>query len=142
MQLENFENMNKLFCSATSFKESLVKHNNSVQGSGGNVDKHNFNFCVGQSDRFNAAQFKFYLEAYRGNFGSSSCYTNSVYSCSNQELNKAVVNYLNKNKQQFLDGVAEELKLMAQKAMIEAEKEVATMVSALNTVKTLSKEVE
>ena len=140
MKLENFENMNKLFASAITFKESLVKHNGSVKGSGGNVDKHNFNFVSGGSDRFNAAQFKFYLEAYRGNYGSSSCYTNTVYSCSNQDLNKAVVNYINKNKQQFLDGVAEELKLMAQAAMLEAEKEVATMVYALNTVKVMAQE--
>lgn len=142
MILENFQKMKDLFESAKLFGDSLTKHTETIKNSNGNVDKHGFLFCKGGSDRFNAAQFKFYLEAYRGIYGSSSCYSNTVYRCSNEELNEAVIRYLNKNKQQFLSGVADELKLMAQTAMIEAEKEVAAMQEALITVKSVSEQKE
>lgn len=133
--LQNLDNMNKLFLSAAQLKNSLNSHNESIKGSNGNLDKHSFKFVSGGSDRFNAAQFKFYLEAYRGNYGSSSCYTNTVYSCSNEELNKALVNYLNKNKQALLDGISNELKLMAQDKLAEAQREVDQINSKLKEVK-------
>jgi hypothetical protein len=142
MRLENFQKMKDLFESAKLFGDSLIEHTKTIKNSNGNVDKHAFKFCKGSSDRFNAATFKFYLEAYRGNYGSSSCCSNTVYRCSNEELNEAVTRYLNKNKQQFLSGVADELKLMAQTAMIEAEKEVAAMQEALITVKSVSEQKE
>jgi hypothetical protein len=133
--LHNLENMSGLFLSASQFENSLKSHKESVDSSKGNVDKHSFKFVSGGSDRFNAAQFKFYLEAYRGNYGSSSCYTNKVYSCSNEDLNKALTSYLNKNKETFLRGVSEELKFMAQESLQSAQKEVDEINRKLDEVK-------
>lgn len=135
MELNDLDKMSSLFSSAKQFRESLSSHKDAVKKSNGSVDKHGYTFRQGSSDRFVAASFKFYLEAYRGNYGSSSCYTDRVYTCDRGDLEAAFVRYINNNKQMFLDGVANELDLMAGELLASAQKEVDNLNNRLNTAK-------
>lgn len=137
--LNNFNKMSALFSSAKRFKGCMVEHKEAVESSKGHVDKHAFKFVEGGGDRFNAVQFRFYLEAYRGAYGSSNCCTNTVADCSREEINQALVRWLNKNKQMLFDGVAQELNNMANEALLAAKEEVAKLNAALEVVEQSAK---
>lgn len=137
--LDNFNKMSTLFSSAKRFKGCMAEHKEAVESSRGHVDKHAFKFMTGNTDRFNAVQFRFYLEAYRGTYGSSSCYTNTVTSCTQDDMNTALVRWVNKNKQMLLDGVAAELNNMANEALLAAKEEVAKLNAALEVVEQSAK---
>lgn len=134
MSLDNFTKMSKYLSSAKTFKGSLNSYKEKLKDNS-NIDKHNFAFRSGTDDRFNSAQFKFYLEAYTGYYGSSSCYTLTTHNVDSNTLSFAAASWINKNKQLFLDGVAQELELMGKKMLLEAEQEVAKLQEALEQVK-------
>jgi hypothetical protein len=134
MNLDKFTKMSQHLSSAKTFKGSLTGYLEKIKANT-NIDKRAFTFKSGVSDRFNSAQFKFYLEAYTGNYGSSSCYTLTTHNVDNDTLSYAATSWINKNKQLFLDGVAQELELMGKKMLTEAEEEVAKLQAALEYAK-------
>jgi hypothetical protein len=134
MKLDNFTKMSQHLASAKALRSSLVSYLEKIKANT-SIDKHNFGFRQGSSDRFNSAQFRFYLEAYTGSYGSSSCYTLTTHNVDEATISLAAVNWINKNKQLFLDGVAQELELMGQKMLTEAELEVAKLQEALTRAK-------
>jgi hypothetical protein len=139
--LTSFDKMKALFNVSKTVKEFLPKYKDMLKDKG-NVDKYALVFRDGNSDRFNSAKFSFYLESYYGHYGSSSCYTRDLHSgIDTSTFNKAVVNFLNKNKQMFFDGISAELEIMAQAMLVEAESEVAKLNAALEEVKNTSADV-
>lgn len=121
MNLEKFNLVKVLF----SLKDTVRNHHKKfkqVVAEDSRIDKYNYTFKVGSSDRFNGCQFKFYLDAYKGYYGSSSCSTSSMGD--SKIINEALVNYINKNKDSFLQGIAEEIEIMATHKLSEAESEV------------------
>lgn len=133
--LVSFDKMKALFNVSKTVREFIPKYKDMLQDKG-NVDKHALVFRNGNSDRFNSAKFSFYLESYYGYYGRSSCYTRDLHSgIDSSTFNQAVVNFLNKNKQMFFDGVSAELEIMAQDMLAEAESEVAKLNAALQEVK-------
>lgn len=133
--LTSFDKMKALFSVSKTVKEFITKYKEMLKDNS-NVDKHALVFRDGNSDRFNSARFSFYLESYYGYYGSSSCHTRDLHSgVDTSTFNKAVVNFLNKNKQMFLDGISQELEIMAQAMLVEAEAEVAKLNTALQEVK-------
>jgi hypothetical protein len=141
MKLDNFTKMSQHLASAKAFRSSLVSYLEKIKANT-SIDKHNFEFRQGGSDRFNSAQFKFYLEAYTGYYGSSSCSTVTTNNVDEATLSFAAASWINKNKQLFLDGVAQELELMGQKMLTEAELEVAKLQEALVRAKQIGEGVE
>ena len=121
MNLEKFNLVKVLF----NLKDTVRSHHKKFKESiaaDSSIDKHNYTFKVGGSDRFNACQFRFYLEAYKGTYGNSSCYTSSLGD--DKLINEALVSYINKNKDTFLQGISDEIEHMAKVKLEEAEKEV------------------
>lgn len=108
-----------------NYLDKLKKHSE--------IDKKSYTFKVGRSDRFVAAQFTFYLESYTGYYGSSSCSTNSLGD--GKILTEALVRYINKNKETFLESLAKELELMSKENLKEAEDEVDNINKIFNTMK-------
>lgn len=124
MNLEKFNLVKVLF----NLKDTVRNHHKKFKESiaaDSDIDKHNYTFKVGGSDRFNSCQFRFYLEAYKGKYGNSSCYTSSLGD--GKLINEALVSYINKNKDTFLQGISDEIELMAKDKLNEAEGEVNTI---------------
>lgn len=121
MNLEKFNLVKVLF----NLKDTVRNHHKKFKESiaaDSNIDKHNYTFKAGGSDRFNSCQFRFYLEAYKGYYGDSSCSRSSLGD--SNIINEALVSYINKNKDTFLQGIADEIEHMAKVKLKEAGEEV------------------
>ena len=98
-----------------------------------NVDKCDLKFCIGNGDRFNSQPLPMYLECYKGYYGNSGCSTISL-SSNSKEVQEAYVKWANKNMQLILEGISEELTLVAAEMKDSCQKEIEEAQNSFNTL--------
>lgn len=133
MNLTSVDSIKKLMSDSNKLGKAIENYNKTTEPS--NVDKYGFKFREGTSDRFRCFQLSVYLEAYYGNYGSSSCYT--LFSLDSGKVNEVFAEYLEDNKEEILQELSKRLKIKAQSLVDEAEKEVKAIQNSLEEVKGL-----
>ena len=95
------------------------------------VDKHGFGF--NKDSRFASFSLKLTFDNWMGHYGSSSCST--IMSLSNTDMvEKALIRYLNKNVDNVLRGVAEEMESDYLNMKSELESDIEQMQKLLSEI--------
>ena len=102
MKTENKDNIYKLVNLREEIRNKLKNHKEEINNS--QCDKKDFKFIGGNSNGYSTLECYFFFSMKRGYYGSSS-----VSQCNpkipQEEFNKLVISYLNKNKDDFWEFV-------------------------------------
>lgn len=119
-----------LFKDAANVRKHIERYNEKCSNS--TVDKFCNKFVVGNGQRSNfvAQDLNIYLESYYGYYGSSYCTTLNLTVNRDKEVKEAFANWANKNMQLILDGIAEEMELMAAELKEQCQTELNEAISS------------
>lgn len=132
--MTKYDEVKHLIANGKSLKLGFQKYQERINQS--NVDKYGHKFTSGRIDKFCAFSATVSLEAYYGNYGSSSCYTTCDVDSS--QAQDALAAYMNAHKIEVLDWMGDYLlkkaKAEASKAKEELEKQINGMLACLSGV--------
>lgn len=129
MNEDKLKKAKNIFGTSDEFRTYFKDHVAAIK-SNPNIDKHKITFGAPDT-RFIALSLNFSITQYRGSYGSSSCSTTGLgKNVSNDVLQRALNSFLNKNVEFVMDGIADELDIIANAEKQECYKQIIDMQNA------------